>query len=346
AREQSPVACAGARCLWQRRWAASAVGARSDPALWPRVLRDPENAASRPVPSHRVSIRPDQGWRRGPVASPPRQLGQPLAAPIVGSAVFCGSCGMALRAPPGGRFVSPGAYTPRYLAERILNSRNALEGERKQVTVLFCDLANSTPLAEILGPEAMHGLLEEFFELGLNEVHRYEGTINQFLGDGFMALFGAPLAREDHAHRAVLAALGIQRALHERASGAPRLAEELEVRIGVNTGLVVVGKIGDNLRMDYTAVGDTTHIAGRLEQLAEPGSIVISEATYRLVRGYVRAEDLGGLSVKGKSDPGRPYKVVGPGSRRSRLEGSDAQLLTRFVGRERESQILPSLLGR
>ncbi len=268
------------------------------------------------------------------------------AAPIVGSAAFCGSCGMALRAPPGGRFVSPGAYTPRYLAERILNSRNALEGERKQVTVLFCDLANSTPLAEILGPEAMHGLLEEFFELGLNEVHRYEGTINQFLGDGFMALFGAPLAREDHAHRAVLAALGIQRALHERASGAPRLAEELEVRIGVNTGLVVVGKIGDNLRMDYTAVGDTTHIAGRLEQLAEPGSIVISEATYRLVRGYVRAEDLGGLSVKGKSDPVRAYKVVGPGSRRSRLEGSDAQLLTRFVGRERESQILPSLLGR
>ena len=268
------------------------------------------------------------------------------AAPIVGSVSFCGSCGVALGAPPARRFASPGAYTPPYLAELILNSRNALEGERKQVTVLFCDLANSTPLAELLGPEAMHGLLEGFFELALNEVHRYEGTINQFLGDGFMALFGAPLAREDHARCAVLAALGIQRAVQERVSEAPRRGEELEVRMGLNTGLVVVGKIGDNLRMDYTAVGDTTHVASRLEQLAQPGSIVISEATYRFVRGYVRVEDLGGLSVKGKIDPVRAYKVLGPGSRRSRLEGPDAQSLTRFVGRERELQILQGLLAR
>src|SRR5437016_350394 len=229
-------------------------------------------------------------------------------AKVAAGSKFCDGCGAPLRATPASgpkpsRFTSPESYTPKHLAEKILTSKTALEGERKQLTVLFCDIANSTALAERLGPEAMHTLLNQFFEFALNEVHRYEGTINQFLGDGFMALFGAPLAREDHAHRAVLAALGIQRALHERASGAPRLAEELEVRIGVNTGLVVVGKIGDNLRMDYTAVGDTTHIAGRLEQLAEPGSIVISEATYRLVRGYVRAEDLGGLSVKGKSDP-------------------------------------------
>jgi class 3 adenylate cyclase/tetratricopeptide (TPR) repeat protein len=269
------------------------------------------------------------------------------AAPIVGNVSFCGSCGAALTALPRDRFASPGAYTPQYLAERILRSRSALEGERKQVTVLFCDLANSTPLAELLGPEAMHGLLDGFFELALSEVHLYEGTINQFLGDGFMALFGAPLAREDHARRAVLGALGIQRALRERAIDKPRRGEELDVRMGLNTGLVVVGKIGDNLRMDYTAVGDTTHVASRLEQLAEPGSIVISEATYRLVRGYIRVEDLGELSVKGKTDPIHAYKVLGPGSRRSRLEGPDgAYTLTRFVGRQRELSLLQGLLGR
>jgi hypothetical protein len=108
---------------------------------------------------------------------------------------------------------APLSYTPKHLAEKILTSRSALEGERKQVTVLFCDLANSTPIAERIGPEAMHTLLNRFFELALNEVHQYEGTINQFLGDGFMALFGAPIAHEDHARRAVLAALALQRTL-------------------------------------------------------------------------------------------------------------------------------------
>src|SRR6266568_1119891 len=241
----------------------------------------------------------------------------------------------------------PLSYTPKHLAEKILTSRSALEGERKQVTVLFCDLANSTPIAERIGPEAMHTLLNRFFEIALNEGHRYEGTINQFLGDGFMALFGAPLAREDHARRAVLAALGIQQALRERLAGlARRSGEDLDVRMGINTGLVVVGKIGDNLRMDYTAVGDTTHVASRLEQLAEPGNILISEAPHRLVRGYARVEDLGDRSVRGKTDRIRAYKVLGPGSRRSRLEGQESQALTRFVGRERELATLMSLLAK
>ena len=141
----------------------------------------------------------------------------------------------------------PLAYTPRHLAEKILTSRAALAGERKQVTVLFCDLANSTALAERLGPEAMHTLLHHFFELALHEIHRYEGTVNQFLGDGFMALFGAPVAHEDHARRAVLAALGLQRSLRSRGSqslpGLP-LGKDLSVRMGLNTGLVVVGSIG------------------------------------------------------------------------------------------------------
>src|SRR5215831_18003291 len=175
---------------------------------------------------------------------------------------------------------TPLTYTPPHLAEKILTSRSALEGERKQVTVLFCDITNSTALAERLGPEAMHTLLNHFFELALTAIHRYEGTINQFLGDGFMALFGAPIAHEDHARRAVLAALGVQQRLRQESVEAAPLTggtedaplQQLSVRMGLNTGLVVVGSIGDNLRMDYTAVGDTTNLAARLQQLAEPGT--------------------------------------------------------------------------
>ncbi|HME97086.1 MAG TPA: AAA family ATPase [Methylomirabilota bacterium] len=269
------------------------------------------------------------------------------AAPIVGDARFCGVCGASFAPAGPERFESPAAYTPAYLADRILNSRSAMEGERKQVTVLFCDFTDSTALAERIGPEAMHRLLDEFFELALGEVHRYEGTINQFLGDGFMALFGAPLAREDHARRGVLAALGLRSVLRERALGAPHRRLDLDVRMGINTGLVVVGKIGHNLRMDYTAVGDTTHVAHRLEQMAEPGTILITGATHRLVRGYVRVEDLGAQALKGKAEPVPVYRVLGPGARRSRLEGPDrAHKLTRFVGRERELDTLQGLLAR
>src|SRR5499433_1718865 len=168
----------------------------------------------------------------------------------------------------------PLSYTPKHLAEKILTSRSALEGERKQVTVLFCDLANSTPIAARIGPEAMHTLLNRFFEVALNAVHRYEGTINQFLGDGFMALFGAPLAHENHARRAVLAALALQHTLQEAHLGEP-YGVECAFRMGLNSGLVVVGSIGDNLRMDYSAIGDTTNLAARLQQHAEPGSLTI-----------------------------------------------------------------------
>src|SRR5438105_5565244 len=158
---------------------------------------------------------------------------------------FCGHCGARL------------SYTPAHLVQGILSSRSALEGERKLVTVMFCDIADSTALAALIGAEAMHALLDRFFELALAQVHRYEGTVNQFLGDGFMALFGAPTAHEDHARRGLLAALGLQRQL--------RATREIEVRIGVDTGLVVVGRIGDDLRSDYTAIGDTTNLAARLQ---------------------------------------------------------------------------------
>jgi class 3 adenylate cyclase/tetratricopeptide (TPR) repeat protein len=232
---------------------------------------------------------------------------------------------------------APLSYTPPHLAEKILTSRSALEGERKQVTVLFCDITNSTPLAERLGPEDMHTLLNHFFELALAAIHRYEGTINQFLGDGFMALFGAPIAHEDHTRRAVLAALEIQRALHERRGDG---TSSIQVRLGLNTGLVVVGAIGDNLRMDYTAVGDTTNLAARLQQAAAPEQIVISETTYRLVAGYCDTQSLGALSLKGKSDLVQAWEVLAARADRTRLEVEAERGLTPFVGRERELRLL------
>jgi class 3 adenylate cyclase/tetratricopeptide (TPR) repeat protein len=263
---------------------------------------------------------------------------------------FCKKCGQPLGAGRGGReaarFASPQAYTPKHLAEKILTSKSALEGERKQVTVLFCDIANSTGLAERLGPEAMHDLLDRFFELALDEVHRYEGTVNQFLGDGFMALFGAPIAHEDDARRGVLSALGIQRRLRERRRDFQQAAgNEVAVRIGLNTGFVVVGRIGDNLRMDYTAVGDTTNLAARLQQVAEPGLILISETTHRLLHGVVRAERIDEMRVKGKSEPVTAYRLVGLGARRSPLEERPAQMLGRFVGRQREVGTLQDLFA-
>jgi class 3 adenylate cyclase/tetratricopeptide (TPR) repeat protein len=239
----------------------------------------------------------------------------------------------------------PLSYTPKHLAEKILTSRSALEGERKQVTVLFCDLANSTPIAERLGPEHMHTLLNRFFELALREVHRYEGTINQFLGDGFMALFGAPLAHEDHARRGVLSALALQRTLKEADLGRP-YGVECAFRMGLNSGLVVVGSIGDNLRMDYSAIGDTTNLASRLQGVAEPGAILISESTSRLVHGAIRLEALQPVEVKGKTEPVPIYKVVGTLPRRSPIVSRSERTLSQFVGRERELATLEALFAQ
>ena len=238
----------------------------------------------------------------------------------------------------------PLSYTPPHLAEKILTSRSALEGERKQVTVLFCDLTNSTPLAERLGPEHMHTLFNRFFALALDVVHRYEGTINQFLGDGFMALFGAPIAHEDHARRAVLAAIELQRTLAEQhaALGAP-YGVTCAFRMGLNTGLVVVGSIGNNLRMDYSAIGDTTNLAARLQQRAEPGTILVSEATRRLVEGAVQLEALSPVLVKGKAEPVTPYTVIGIRPQRASLASRGERALSQFVGRERERAALTAL---
>jgi class 3 adenylate cyclase/tetratricopeptide (TPR) repeat protein len=269
---------------------------------------------------------------------------------------FCGDCGSPLGAAPKEEAPIPAAephpppvqsYTPPHLATQILQSRSALEGERKQVTVLFCDLVGSTSLAEHLGPETMHLLLNRFFALALSEVHRYEGTINQFLGDGFMALFGAPIAHEDQARRAALAALGLQKLLHEhRAELDEQDGVDLEVRMGINTGWVVVGGIGDQLRRDYTAIGDTTNLAARLQQFAEPGTILVSEDTSRFLQGAARLEPLGSLQVKGKETPVQAFRLLSIGLVQSEQAVLGGMARSPFVGRQREMATLEELRER
>jgi class 3 adenylate cyclase/tetratricopeptide (TPR) repeat protein len=271
-------------------------------------------------------------------------------APLSPTAKFCSEC-----AHPAGpaapsasqRLGAPGAYTPEHLAEKILISRSALEGERKQVTVLFCDIVDSSRLAERLDPEEMHGLMDRALRLMAEAVHRYEGTVNQFLGDGLMALFGAPVALEDHAFRAVQAALAIRETIGGYSEQLKReRGVEMRLRLGLNTGLVVVGRIGDDLRMDYTAVGDTTHLAARMQALAEPDTILLTETTFRLVGPYIRSEPLGPAQVKGRSEPVSVYKVTGRRRGRTRLEVSAERGLTRLVGRERELGLLHDCLAR
>src|SRR5262249_7735872 len=192
--------------------------------------------------------------------------------------------------------------------------------ERKPVTVLFADVVGFTTLAEQLDPEIVHDLINRCFEHITAEVHRFEGTINQYTGDGVMALFGAPIAHEDSPRRAVHAALGIQRAIRDVAPALEAArGVSLPMRIGVNTGLVVVGKIGDDLRMDYTAVGDTTNLAARLQQTAPPGSVLISAATQQRVAGFFEMRDLGEMPVKGRA-PVQAFEVLRPRGRRTRFD--------------------------
>jgi class 3 adenylate cyclase len=276
---------------------------------------------------------------------------QESACPVCGAPSppanrFCHECGGALAAADVIR-EPPRAYTPQHLADKILTSRGALEGERKQVTVLFVDVSGFTSLAERLDPEDVHAIMKRAFALMLEEVHRYEGTVNQFLGDGIMALFGAPVAHEDHARRAVHAALGIGRALAAYRGEVQRARRvDFQVRQGLNTGLVVVGSIGSDLRMDYTAVGDTTNVAARLLQAASPGEIVVSEAVHRLVRGFFATEPLGALSVKGKQEPISAWRVTAALGTRTRLEVEAERGLTPLVGRQHELAVLEACFAR
>jgi len=266
---------------------------------------------------------------------------------------FCRGCGATLAAngapaPPGPATAperSPRDYTPKHLADKILQSKSALEGERKQVTVLFADVKGSMGLTEQLDPEQWHRILERFFEILTEGVHRFEGTVNQYTGDGIMALFGAPIAHEDHAQRACYAALHLRDAVRGYANevrvqhGVP-----FGVRIGLNSGEVVVGRIGDDLRMDYTAQGHVVGLAQRMEALAESGHIALSEHTARLVEGYFQLQDLGRTKIKGVEAPIGLFDLEGVGAFRTRLDRSRARGLSTFVGRDRDMGVLEAAL--
>jgi class 3 adenylate cyclase/tetratricopeptide (TPR) repeat protein len=215
------------------------------------------------------------------------------------------------------------------------------------VTVLFADVAGFTAIAERLDPEDVHAIMNRCFELLSREIHRYEGTINQFLGDGLMALFGAPVALEDHAVRACHAALAIQETLSVFGEQLKReKGIDFRMRIGMNTGLVVVGAIGDDLRMDYTAVGDTTNLAARVQALAEPGAILVSRQTHQLVEGFFRTEPKGEARVKGRAEPVNVFALTGRRQGRSRLDVAEERGLTAFVGRRRELGVILDCLKR
>ncbi len=240
---------------------------------------------------------------------------------------------------------APSGYTPPYLAEKILTSRRALEGERKQVTVLFADLKDSTRLIEGLDPEAARQLLDPALHLMMDAVHRYEGTVNQVLGDGIMALFGAPIAHEDYALRACYAALAMQTALRRYSDEVRRTQGlTLQTRVGLNSGEVVVRTISNDLHMDYSAVGQTVHLAARMEQLATPGTILLTAATLRLVEGLVQVQPLGPMPVKGLTEPVEAYELLGASALRRRLQVAAARGLTRFVGRQHELDTLSQAL--
>ena len=272
------------------------------------------------------------------------------ALPIL--AKFCNICGHDLRkpeeAPPKDlsfeeKLSKIQKYLPKGLTEKILSQKDRIEGERKQVTVMFCDMEGFTQLSERLGPEKAYTIMDQVYEILIHKVHDYEGTVNEFTGDGIMALFGAPIALEDAPLRAIRSAYGIHREM-TRFSDRIKKEEEnipsIKMRIGIHTGPVVVGTLGNDLRLEFKAVGNTVNLASRMEKLAEPGSTYVMEDTFRLTEGLFRFEDLGEHVVKGKADTVKVYRVIAPSTRRTRFDVSAEQGLTPFVGRERELQIL------
>lgn len=251
---------------------------------------------------------------------------------------FCKACGHNLKEPketPSVDYSEPQSYTPKHLADKILTTRSSIEGERKLVTVFFADVANYTSVSEKLDPEEVHQIMDGAFKILMDEIHKYEGTINQFTGDGVMALFGAPVAHEDHAQRACYAALSIQEALGAYGDKIEKdTGVEFKMRVGLNSGPVIVGAIGNDLRMDYTAVGDTTNLSSRMESMARPGTVLVSGNTHRLVRDFFEFESLGKIEVKGKKEPQEAFELIKTGEVATRIGASIARGLTRFVGRK------------
>jgi Predicted ATPase len=263
---------------------------------------------------------------------------------------FCGGCGRSLfssGALTETKFHSPRVYTPKHLAEKILTSRSALEGERKQVTILFADLKGSMELLADRDPEEARKLLDPVLERMMEAVHRYEGTVNQVMGDGIMALFGAPVAHEDHAVRACYAALRMQELVKGYAEQAFRAhGVTVRIRVGLNSGEVVVRSIRSDLRMDYSAVGQTTHLAARMEQLAPPGAIWITAETLRLAENFVQVQPLGPVPIQGLDVPVGVFEVVAAGQVRTRFQAAALRGLSRFVGRDAEMEQLRAALER
>jgi len=257
---------------------------------------------------------------------------------------YCDECGHALNKPseaPSVKYLKPQSYTPKFLVDKILTNRSSIEGERKLVTVLFADVANYTAMAEKLDPEEVHQIMNGCFKILMNEIHKYEGTINQFTGDGIMAIFGAPVAHEDHAQRACWTSLAIQKALSDYSKRLDREhGIEFKMRIGLNSGPVVVGSIGDDLRMDYTAIGDTTNLAARMERQARPGSILVSKNSYTIVRDFFEFVPLGKVEIKGKEKPQEAYELIRAGEEKTRFKASAARGFTKFVGRKNSMAIL------
>jgi class 3 adenylate cyclase len=277
-----------------------------------------------------------------------------LACPSCGAAnepdeKFCGDCGVALTAtpPPSKPAAQRTPAPPNHLAAKIRQARPALEGERKHITVLFADVKGSMTLAERFDPEQWFGVVEDFFQVAANGVHRFEGTVNQFTGDGMMALFGAPISHEDHAQRACLAALHIRDAMRAFAEDVrARHGVQFDIRIGLNSGEVMIGRVSDDLSMDYTAIGHDVGLAQRMESLAEPGHICLSEHTARLVDGYFQLRDRGRVQVKGVVEPVGVFDLEGTGTFRGRLDRSRACGLSTFVGRDPDMALLEAALER
>ncbi|HUE39623.1 MAG TPA: AAA family ATPase, partial [Candidatus Binatia bacterium] len=295
--------------------------------------------------------------------APAEQTCPSCGQPIQLAFRFCPTCGFALApgaAPPDPPPPSPAAvepseerldrltrHIPQDLAQKIRGIQGTIAGERKLVTVLFCDLVGSTAIAERMDPEEYRDLLDQYLELAFQQIYRFEGIVNQLAGDGMMALFGAPVAHEDAPYRAVRAASEIQRALSEfNGRVRARRGIELKARIGIHTGPVVVGTVGNDLKMDYTAIGDTTNLTARLQALAAPGTILASEATVRLVHGFFELRAVGPFQVRGKAEPVTAYEVLGRSQITTSLGVAEARGLTPLVGRQQEVQQLADCFAR
>ncbi len=234
-------------------------------------------------------------------------------------------------------------YLPKGLTEKILSQKDRIEGERKQVTVMFCDMEGFTPLSELLGIEEAYAIIDQVYEILIHKVHDYDGTVNEMTGDGIMALFGAPIALEDAPQRAIRSSLAIHR---EMAKFTDKLRQEkkdfplVKMRIGIHTGPVVVGTVGNDLRVEFKAVGDTVNLASRMEGLSDPGTTYVTRDTFKLTEGLFRFEALGEKEIKGKKEPVQVFRAIAPSSSRTRFDVSAERGLTSFVGRERELELL------